>query len=195
MPTRTLPGLALGKWRLQSHANTTPRRWDDWVPQERLRKFTDENKELASNLKKDMDAQRRAASKPLTVQSSKKRVLGSDLASSARGSEDRSSVAPQAPRGTKRGRDVEGIDKVSLRIFYLAAGCFFGVSLSAFWVQPRVCTVRHFSRGAGCHSGATLGSCAATAVYSRVLLRRLVFPCPRSFSCQERKVPARRRTR
>ena len=95
-----------------------PRRWDDWVPQERLRKFTEENKELASNLKKDMDAHRRAASgKPASV-STKKRPFGSDLASSARGSEDRSSAAPQPPRGTKRGREIEGIDKVRL-IFYL----------------------------------------------------------------------------
>lgn len=92
------------------------RRWDDWVPQERLRKFTDENKELASNLKKDMDAQRRATTgKPLPA-STKKRVYGSDAAgSSARGSEDRSSVAPQPPKGTKRGRtEIEGIDKVRL---------------------------------------------------------------------------------
>ncbi|KAK4555483.1 Esa1p-associated factor [Recurvomyces mirabilis] len=86
--------------------------WDDWVPQERLRKFNEENKELASNLKKDMDAQRRAASgKPASI-STKKRPFGSDLtASSARGSEDRSSAAPQPPRGTKRGREIEGIDK------------------------------------------------------------------------------------
>ncbi|GAB1736135.1 hypothetical protein NU219Hw_g6185t1 [Hortaea werneckii] len=87
--------------------------WDDWVPQERLRKFTDENKELASNLKKDMDAQRRATTgKPLPA-STKKRVYGSDAAgSSARGSEDRSSVAPQLPKGTKRARtEIEGIDK------------------------------------------------------------------------------------
>ncbi|KAK5112048.1 hypothetical protein LTR62_004582 [Meristemomyces frigidus] len=86
--------------------------WDDWVPQERLRKLTEENKELASNLKKDMDAQRRAASgKPASI-STKKRPFGSELtASSARGSEDRSSVAPQPPRGTKRGREIEGIDK------------------------------------------------------------------------------------
>ena len=27
--------------------------WDDWVPQDRLRKFNEENKELASNLKKE----------------------------------------------------------------------------------------------------------------------------------------------
>lgn len=91
-------------------------RWDDWVPQERIRKFTDENKELASNLKKDMEAQRRAVTggaKPASTSSTKKRPFGSDLAaSSARGSEDRSSAAPQPPRGTKRGRDIEGIDKV-----------------------------------------------------------------------------------
>lgn len=88
--------------------------WDEWVPQERLRKLTDDNKELANNLKKDMDAQRRAASGKPPSTSTKKRALGSDLTnSSARGSEDRSSVAPMPPRGTKRGREIEGIDRVS----------------------------------------------------------------------------------
>ncbi|RMZ12313.1 hypothetical protein D0862_02703 [Hortaea werneckii] len=102
--------------------------WDDWVPQERLRKFTDENKELASNLKKDMDAQRRATTgKPLPP-STKKRVYGSDAAgSSARGSEDRSSVAPQLPKGTKRGRtEIEGIDKSNFQAsawLYLGLAC------------------------------------------------------------------------
>ncbi|EMC95094.1 hypothetical protein BAUCODRAFT_35082 [Baudoinia panamericana UAMH 10762] len=86
--------------------------WDDWVPQERLRKFTDENKDLASNLRKDMEAQRRAQTgKPASI-STKKRPYGSDLTgSSARGSEDRSSAVPQPSRGTKRGREIEGIDK------------------------------------------------------------------------------------
>ncbi|GAB7337311.1 hypothetical protein MBLNU457_g2670t2 [Dothideomycetes sp. NU457] len=88
--------------------------WDDWVPQDRLRKFNEENKELASNLKKEMDAQRRAASKPSVVSnvSAKKRGLGSELASSARGSEERSSIAPT--RGVKRARDgkeLEGIER------------------------------------------------------------------------------------
>jgi len=84
------------------------------VPQERIRKLTEENKELASNLKKDMDAQRRAASKPSIPTSTKKRPYGSDLTgSSQRGSEDRSSAVPQPPRGTKRAREIEGIDKVS----------------------------------------------------------------------------------
>jgi hypothetical protein len=88
--------------------------WDDWVSQERIRKLTDENKELAANLRKDMDAQRRATSgKPSIASATKKRGLGSDApGSSARGSEDRSSVAPPPPpRGTKRAREIEGIDK------------------------------------------------------------------------------------
>ena len=62
-----------------------------------------------------MDAQRRAASgKPSIASATKKRGIGSDApGSSARGSEDRSSVAPPPPpRGLKRGREIEGIDKV-----------------------------------------------------------------------------------
>ncbi|KAK0316669.1 Esa1p-associated factor [Friedmanniomyces endolithicus] len=110
--------------------------WDDWVPQERLRKFTDENKELASNLKKDMDAQRRAASgRPASTSTTKKRPYGSDLAgSSARGSEDRSSAVPQPPRGgTKRGREIEGIDK-----------CLIDVVVS-FIRQPQAACLAHES--------------------------------------------------
>lgn len=99
------------------HKLTRSRSWDDWVSQERIRKLTDENKELAANLRKDMDAQRRAASGKPSLTSTKKRGLGSDApGSSARGSEDRSSVAPPPPpRGTKRAREIEGIDKVSFR--------------------------------------------------------------------------------
>ncbi|QIW97190.1 hypothetical protein AMS68_002708 [Peltaster fructicola] len=86
--------------------------WDDWVPQERIRKFTDENRELAQNLKKEMDAARKASAAKAMPLSAKKRPYGSDLAgSSGRGSEDRSSVAPPPPRGTKRGREIEGVEK------------------------------------------------------------------------------------
>ena len=98
---------------IRQTANTKNRRWDDWVPQERLRKLTEENKELAANLKKDMEAQRRAATGKPSSMSQKKRAYGSDMTgSSARGSEDRSSAVPQGPRGHKRGREIEGIDKV-----------------------------------------------------------------------------------
>jgi hypothetical protein len=105
---------------LRIHADHEITRWDDWVPQERVRKLNEENKELATNLRKDMEAQRRATTGKPSSTSTKKRPFGSDLtASSARGSEDRSSaVPPPPPRGTKRGRDIEGIDKVSV------AACF-----------------------------------------------------------------------
>ncbi|KAI9849015.1 MAG: Esa1p-associated factor [Sclerophora amabilis] len=90
--------------------------WDDWVPSDRLRKFTDENKELAMQLKKDMESARYQASKDAkkTPSSSKKKAAGSDF-SSARGSEERASSlqAQTGPRGQKRGRDFE-LEKVRL---------------------------------------------------------------------------------
>lgn len=84
---------------LTSHFNS----WDDWVPQDRLRKFTEENRELASTLRRDAEAafRHRTGQKPL----SRKRG-GSD---SGRGSEERQSSVPA--RGNKRGRDNE-IEKV-----------------------------------------------------------------------------------
>lgn len=113
--------------RLQKQRLTTQTcSWDDWVPQERLRKLTEENKELASNLKKDMDAQRRAATGKPAPASVKKKAYGADLSSSTRGSEDRSSAVPQAPRGTKRGREIEGIDKVR---FPTSLFCLFATSV------------------------------------------------------------------
>ncbi|MCJ1280807.1 Esa1p-associated factor [Xylographa opegraphella] len=82
--------------------------WDDWVNGDRVRKLTDENKELAQNLKKDLDALRKPV--PQKSAHSKKKNAGSDL-SSNRGSEERQSSAPATGRGQKRGRDNE-IEKV-----------------------------------------------------------------------------------
>ncbi|GAB1216210.1 MRG-domain-containing protein [Aspergillus floccosus] len=72
--------------------------WDDWVPQDRLRKFTEENRELATTLRREAEAAFRQKS---TKASAKKRG-GSDR-SSARGSEERQMSV--SARGTKRGRD------------------------------------------------------------------------------------------
>lgn len=81
----------------------TRRRWDDWVPADRLRKLNDENRELAKNLKNEMDAVR---ARMYPKGGSRKK--GAD--SSIRGSEERSITA--GPRGVKRGRDFD-IEPVS----------------------------------------------------------------------------------
>ncbi|KAJ4340699.1 Esa1p-associated factor [Didymella glomerata] len=72
--------------------------WDDWVPQDRLRKLTPENRELANNLRHEMlQAQRAARAAPPPV---KKKAQGS-----SRGSEERQTSVSAAPRGQKRMRD------------------------------------------------------------------------------------------
>ncbi|KAF2762174.1 mortality factor 4-like protein-like protein 1 [Pseudovirgaria hyperparasitica] len=72
--------------------------WDDWVPQERLRKNTEENREIATNLRKEMEALQKRSTKPAPV-SHKKRT--------DRASEDRQSSLAAGSRGQKRGRDFE----------------------------------------------------------------------------------------
>ncbi|EGE79285.2 chromatin modification-like protein eaf3 [Blastomyces dermatitidis ER-3] len=93
--------------------------WDDWVLQDRLRKATEENRELAATLRRDVEASMRQRTK----QSSAKRRRGSDM-SSNRNSEERHSSTPA--RGTKRSRDAE-IEKVcspSLPFMLLKRYCF-----------------------------------------------------------------------
>ncbi|KAI9931320.1 hypothetical protein ASPWEDRAFT_47450 [Aspergillus wentii DTO 134E9] len=74
--------------------------WDDWVPQDRLRKFTEENRELATTLRREAEA----AFRQRNTKAATKKRGGSDR-SSARGSEERQTSVPA--RGTKRGRDNE----------------------------------------------------------------------------------------
>lgn len=74
--------------------------WDDWVPQDRLRKFTDENRELATTLRREAEAAFRQKSTKTTL----KRKAGSDRGS-ARDSEERQTSVPG--RVTKRARDNE----------------------------------------------------------------------------------------
>lgn len=81
------------------------------MPQDRLRKLNDENRELAKNLKKEMDSLRQRASTKAIATSSKKKAAGSDLSSTRGGSEERNSSVPAAGRGQKRGRDFD-FDKV-----------------------------------------------------------------------------------
>ena len=79
--------------------------WDDWVPQDRLRKYTEENLELSQNLKKEL-TQSQQPPKSTSKSNKHRRGPGSDG-----GSEDRHSSVPAGGRGTKRGRDND-IEKV-----------------------------------------------------------------------------------
>lgn len=73
------------------------------MPEDRLRKLSPENRELANSLRREMLAAQRAQTQP-----AKKKVQGS-----TRGSEDRqTSVSTAAPRGQKRVRDYD-LEKVS----------------------------------------------------------------------------------
>ncbi|KAI1372261.1 MRG-domain-containing protein [Hypoxylon crocopeplum] len=77
--------------------------WDDWVSQDRIRKFTDDNKQLASQL------QAQARMRAQGPKGGKKGVKtnGSEM-SSARGSEERAAGASSfGGRGPRRGRDYE----------------------------------------------------------------------------------------
>ena len=73
--------------------------WDDWVEEDRLRKLTPENRELANSLKHAVLEQQRAAR--AQAQPTKKKQQ-----TSTRGSEERQTPVQAAqPRGQKRMRD------------------------------------------------------------------------------------------
>lgn len=76
--------------------------WDDWVSQDRIRKFTEDNKQLASQL----EAQARMRSSGSKGGKKVIRANGSEM-SSARGSEERAAGSSSFGRGPRRGRDYE----------------------------------------------------------------------------------------
>src|SRR5437763_440072 len=89
----------------------SPHRWDDWVPPDRLRRFTDENVELANQLKREVEATKRANA----PKKAGRNTGSTGDYNSARPSEERHSsvqAGGSGARGQKRGRDFE-IEKVS----------------------------------------------------------------------------------
>jgi uncharacterized protein with NAD-binding domain and iron-sulfur cluster len=113
--TSPLPSVDMRSVRLRAKRESngvSKKQWDDWVPEDRVRKFTDENKELAAQLHTQMKALQRGTK---SVTKSSKKPNGSDF-SSARGSEERhTSVAATGGRaGQRRNRDY---DIETVRIF------------------------------------------------------------------------------
>ncbi|KAL7624163.1 Esa1p-associated factor [Parahypoxylon ruwenzoriense] len=77
--------------------------WDDWVSQDRIRKFTEDNKQLANQLQ----AQARMRTQGPKGGKKGTKTNGSEM-SSARGSEERAAGASSfGGRGPRRGRDYE----------------------------------------------------------------------------------------
>lgn len=106
-------------WSYKIHYKGWKSSWDDWVSQDRIRKFTDENKDLASQLHQQfklLQAGKAAAKQP--VKKVGGRANGSDM-SSARGSEERvagTTATAGTGRGPRRARDYE-IENVSMSVF------------------------------------------------------------------------------
>ncbi|CCU83247.1 histone acetylase complex subunit, partial [Blumeria hordei DH14] len=95
--------------------------WDDWVPQDRVRKFTDENKELAAQLHNQMKSVKATNQKSTSSRQGKKPSSGRGATnigdiSSARGSEERhAGTAMQSARGPRRQRDYD-VETVSFNL-------------------------------------------------------------------------------
>lgn len=102
------------------------------MPQDRLRKFTEDNKQLAIDLKRELTQPPPPKSTSKAVGTNKHRKgQGSDLGS-GRGSEERHSSVPTGGRGTKRGRDND-IEKVCV-VFHtnIAVSAFVDFCCFAF---------------------------------------------------------------
>jgi hypothetical protein len=101
-------------------------RWDDWVPQDRVRKFTPENKELAAQLHNQMKLLQQKAPKSVGKGTGKRGANGSDF-SSARDSEERGGSVAAAPGrgGPRRNRDYD-LEHVSDSLFFMFCLMSFG---------------------------------------------------------------------
>jgi len=88
------------------------------VPEDRLKRFTEENREMASSMQREekrrAKEEKEARKSTATAASKRKSTLGGSELGSVRLSEERSSSMQAPMRGTKRGRDYE-IEKVGLR--------------------------------------------------------------------------------
>jgi mortality factor 4-like protein 1 len=110
--------------------------WDDWVSQDRMRKYTDDNKALAAQLQSSARGRTSGGSK------SAKKAIGraaggpgadSEM-SSARGSEERIANNSYAGRGPRRGRDYE-LESVSNPDFLRLLLCLLRGSIVSWGYQ------------------------------------------------------------
>ncbi|EGO56704.1 hypothetical protein NEUTE1DRAFT_111156 [Neurospora tetrasperma FGSC 2508] len=116
-------------WSYKIHYKGWKSSWDDWVPQDRIRKLNDENKDLAQQLL----AQYKQLQSGKAAKQPKKggRPGGSDL-SSARGSEERTAAGTttQNNRNPRRARD---FDLETGQAGQLQRASFMWLSLATFY--------------------------------------------------------------
>lgn len=130
-----------GGWQFKVHYKGWKSTWDDWVPQDRIKKFTEENKELAAQLA----AQQRAAQRASKAGAGSKKGAGaagggaggrqnggSDFGS-ARGSEERTSTAVAHSGKSRRARDFE-LEQVS-RFFVIFHYFHYGSIITFYLVS------------------------------------------------------------
>lgn len=121
-----------GGFRYKIHYKGWKATWDDWVPQDRIRKLNDENRELAAQLNQQARASMQKKSGPAKKTGLKN---GSDF-SSARGSEERSgAAATMSGRGRKRDFDLENVSARPRFLlwpthFFYLSHCVCGLNLS-----------------------------------------------------------------
>lgn len=106
----TRPGENGNGWQFKIHYKGWKASWDDWVPQDRVLKFTDENKELARQLLQNTKSLQ--PGKSSSKQSKKAAGRGGSELGSARGSEERVQAQTAAGRGPRRARDFD-LEQVS----------------------------------------------------------------------------------
>lgn len=100
-------------WNYKIHYKGWKSSWDDWVPQDRVRKFTEENKDLAQQLAnqfKTLQAGKAAKQQPGKKGAAGRGGAGGSDMSSARGSEERTAGGGQmtgSGRIPRKGRDLE----------------------------------------------------------------------------------------
>ena len=117
--------------------HVTNNQWDDWVPQDRVREFTPENKELAAQLHTQMKALQKI---PRSAVKKGGKTNGSDF-SSTRGSEERhTSAAAPGGRGPRRNRDYDlehvSIPQFTFFVFVFVVCCFHCIVFIVWALAP-----------------------------------------------------------
>lgn len=107
-PTNTNPqSIKADDAQYRVHYKGWKASWDDWVSQDRIRKFTDDNKQLAAQLQQAARLRTAGGSKSAKKAIGKAAGPGDSEMSSARGSEERAATNSFAGRGKRGGRDYE----------------------------------------------------------------------------------------